>query len=227
MRLAQHHNFMSVDAFPQRLDGAYELVLRGYNNTERDPNPYMHRLAYYYAMIRLGSPGFKLDADEFGASYRAVTLLILPMMNQERSGTNKSAWPLLGMYLLSSHLEARGYAPIHMKTSGESESSAKERKSHSRRCRISAPQEPDGELCFQIERRPKVFADLRELVKKYEQQEPVLFGEKPNNRIVGKQPRQLLTTPTKHTKAHNKRKADTRRDTTPQKRRQHGVEDFH
>ena len=126
------------------------------------------------------------------------------------------------MYLLSSHLLARGYAPIHMKTSGETVDAAKERKSHSRRCRMSAPQQPDGEVRFQIERRPEVFAQLTEVVKKYEAQERDLFYEKPNDRVVGKQPCHLLTTPTKRTKDQNKRKADPRHDTTPKKRREYG-----
>ena len=97
--IGENHVEYQVTDSTDRHERFYYDLFRGYvvrHDVEPDENKWMWRIMYYFALIRLGFPGFRMNGYEMDAAYKASKMVIMMAMGQKMMKDCKICWNLTG-----------------------------------------------------------------------------------------------------------------------------------
>ena len=133
-------------------------------------------MAYFYAKIRLGHPGFRLNGYEYDAAYRAVRHC-LQIVTGVVGNEGYIVAPLLGMYLLQGHFKQNKYCPIYIaSTETNATELTKHNHEHNKVAKFKCKTANKPVYYYRIEKDPKVVTELEKIVENFEKDEETLFG---------------------------------------------------
>ena len=143
------------------------------NNELLEFNKHMKRYLYYFALIRLGEKGFRLNGYEMDAAYRAVQLVMMATINQKFPKNNKS-WPMFGVYLMNGSMVNAGVTPLFLPYEPDAHDSKPINKTNSP---VVQRNEGDHVRYYRIESRKEVVEWLQKVVIEYEANQAQWFSK--------------------------------------------------
>ena len=159
--------YTAPSSLPARMGSAFARIFNGFAVSDPyAPNFALYRMAYCYAMYRLGKHGYRMEGTETAHAYEAAKHAILLDMGQKSTASGGTMYPVVAAKLLEGHLRHRKLATFDFLPRNAPAQVKKAQKSHSKAYKIS-----EHDFRFHRESRPDVVKQLEKIIADYKKLE--------------------------------------------------------